>query len=37
VYGLGNGFTFATVVMLQTAPAFADWRLSVDTVEVSVK
>jgi hypothetical protein len=24
-------------VMLQTAPAFADWRLSVDTVEVSVK
>jgi hypothetical protein len=37
VYGQGNGFTFATVVMLQTAPAFADWRLSVDTVEVSVK
>jgi hypothetical protein len=24
-------------VMLQTAPAFADWRLSVDTVEVPVK
>ena len=37
VYGQGNGFTFATVVMLQTAPAFADWRLSVDTVEVPVK
>jgi len=37
VYGQGNGFTFATVVMLQTAPAFADWRLSVDTVDVLVK
>ena len=37
VYGQGNGFTFATVVILQTAPAFADWRLSVDTVEVPVK
>ena len=37
VYGQGNGFTFATVVILNTAPAFADWRLSVDTVEVPVK
>jgi hypothetical protein len=37
VYGQGNGFTFATVVILQTAPAFADWRLSVGTVEVPVK
>jgi hypothetical protein len=37
VYGHGNGFTFATVVILQTAPAFADWRLSVDTVDVPVK
>lgn len=37
VYGQGNGFTFATVVILKTAPAFADWRLSVDTVEVPVK
>jgi hypothetical protein len=24
-------------VVLKTAPAFADWRLSVDTVEVPVK
>lgn len=37
VYGQGNGFTFATVVVLKTAPAFADWRLSVDSVEVPVK
>jgi hypothetical protein len=37
VYGQGNGFTFATVVLLETAPAFADWRLSVDTVDVPVK
>jgi len=37
VYGQGNGFTFATVVVLQTAPTFADWRLSVDTVDVPVK
>ena len=37
VYGQGNGFTFATVVILQTTSAFADWRLSVDTVEVPVK
>ncbi|MEY2788888.1 MAG: hypothetical protein RLZZ34_2031, partial [Verrucomicrobiota bacterium] len=37
VYGQGNGFTFATVVVLQTAADFADWRLSVETVDVPVK
>ena len=37
VYGQGNGFTFATVVVLQTASDFADWRLSVETVDVPVK
>ena len=37
VYGQGNGFTFATLVILQTAASFSDWRLSVDTVDVPVK
>ncbi|MFM8879301.1 MAG: hypothetical protein ACKOKG_09240, partial [Verrucomicrobiota bacterium] len=37
VYGQGNGFTFATLVVLQTAASFSDWRLSVDTVDVPVK
>ena len=37
VYGQGNGFTFATVILLETATNFADWRLSVDTVEVPLR
>lgn len=34
VYGLGCGFNFATFGLLQLAPAFEDWRLQVDTVDV---
>jgi len=34
VYGQGNGFTFATVHVLEIGPQFADWKVRVDTVEV---
>ena len=34
VYGQGNGFNFATVILLEIGPTFADWRLKIDTVEI---
>jgi hypothetical protein len=34
VYGQGCGFDFATATTLKLAPAFADWRLTIETVEV---
>jgi hypothetical protein len=37
VYGQGNGFTFATVILLDIGDTFASWRLNVDTVEVPVR
>lgn len=34
IYGQGCGFDFATATTLKLAPAFADWRLKVETVAV---
>jgi len=34
VYGIGCGFKFATFSVLQCAPRFADWRLTVEAVDV---
>jgi len=36
VYGQGNGFTFATVHVLEIGARFENWKVRVDTVEVRV-
>lgn len=34
VYGIGCGFTFATYAVLELGNRFADWRLTVENVEI---
>lgn len=34
-YGIGCGFTFATFAVLELAPRYSDWRLTVETIEVT--